>query len=762
MKKIIFPVIALIIFTNSAFSQCSQALWTNPSFEGPTPAQPHVLPPNWSNCNGTTSDTQPGNWGVNLPPTNGSTYIGLVAAPGWQETASQFINPCLTAGTTYTFTVDMTTFDEQSTSGVCDGYLYLWAGSLTQSGSACDFSELVWQSPLLPGNMASWQTYTISFTPSNNWCSLTFQAIEFNCPSSSFYVLLDNLSPINPLSLSPSQTNTTCAGNDGSASVTPTGGSGPYTYAWTPNVSSTNTASSLTAGNYSVTVTDSIGCSAVQNFTITGPQPINPIINNPSPSICPGETVTMTVSSTGGSGLVTYVWSPSGLSGNTLTVSPSTTTTYQVVATDSTGCSDTASTTITVISNINASAGPDVVLSCTTTTDTLDGTGSTSGLTYSWSGPGIVSGGSTTTPSVNQPGTYILTVSAGNCSDTDTVTVTQNISTPVASAGVNDTLNCITTSLNLDASGSTGNNLSFNWNGPGIVSGGNTATPAVNQGGTYIVTVTNTSSGCSDSDTVVIVNDNAAPATNAGTAADIDCNTPQVSLTGSPTGSGYTYSWTTTNGNIVSGGTSSTAVVDAGGTYYLTVTGSNGCTAADSVTVNEIAGPVASFSANPVSGVWPLPVSTTNNSTGNGITYDWSFGDGNTSSAFEPSNVYNNPGTYPLTLIVTSAEGCVDSMTIYISVFEPYYILIPNVFSPNGDGANDVFEILNTGIIDFHISIYDRWGLLMHEYTDPAGYWDGKREGKEAPDGTYYYILHFTRQYDNLPMEFTGTVTLMR
>lgn len=762
MKNFISLLSLVLVFSNSAYTQCSQALWTNPSFEGPLPAQPHVLPPDWNNCNGTTSDTQPGNWGVNLPPTDGSTYIGLVSAQGWQETASQYITPCLTAGVTYTFTIDMTTFDETSTPGVCDGYLYLWAGNLTIGGSACDFSELVWQSALLPGSQNSWSTQTISFTPTQNWCSLTFQAIDDGCATGSFYVLVDNLSPINPLSLAPSQTNTTCAGNDGSATVTPSGGTGTYTYAWTPNVSSTNTASNLSAGNYSVTVTDGAGCSATQAFTITGPTPIDPVINNPSTTICPGQTVTMTVSSTGGSGTVTYVWTPPGISGNTLTVSPSTTTSYQVVATDGTGCTDTTSTTITVVTSLVSDAGPDVILSCTNPTSTLDGTGSTSGSTYSWSGPGIVSGGTTTTPTVNQPGMYILTVSAGSCSEVDTVIVTQNINAPVADAGTGDTLTCATTSLNLDATGSTGSNLSYSWSGPGIVSGGNTATPTINVSGTYTVTVTNTVSGCVSTDVVVIVNNTIPPLTNAGSGANLDCNNPQATLTGSPTGSGYTYNWTTANGNIVSGGTNSSAIVNAAGTYYLTVTGTNGCTATDSVVVTSSPNPVASFTLTPTSGSYPLTVTTDNLSTGTGLIYSWNFGDGNTSSAFEPGNIYPDPGTYPVTLLVTDVNGCMDSMSVIVNVFEPYYLFIPNVFSPNGDGANDVFEVLSTGVTDFDVEIYNRWGQLMYGYTDVSGYWDGKKEGKEAPDGTYYYVIHLTIQVTGEAKVFTGTVTLIR
>ena len=113
MKSLLRFMTFLILFTYSfnIFSQCQTTNWANPSFEGT--AQPHVLPPSWSNCNGTTSDTQPGSWGITTPATNGSTWAGLVSASGWNETASQVFTPCLNAGQTYNFTIDILKVDEK-------------------------------------------------------------------------------------------------------------------------------------------------------------------------------------------------------------------------------------------------------------------------------------------------------------------------------------------------------------------------------------------------------------------------------------------------------------------------------------------------------------------------------------------------------------------------------------------------------------------------------------------------------------------------
>jgi gliding motility-associated-like protein len=90
---------------------------------------------------------------------------------------------------------------------------------------------------------------------------------------------------------------------------------------------------------------------------------------------------------------------------------------------------------------------------------------------------------------------------------------------------------------------------------------------------------------------------------------------------------------------------------------------------------------------------------------------------------------------------VTNAGGCVDTVQTIVTVLEG--ILIPNVFSPNGDGTNDEFFIPNSGLKEYKIEIYDRWGVLIFESTAPEIHWDGRStSGNLCTDGTYYYILH--------------------
>src|SRR5439155_4229846 len=106
-----------------------------------------------------------------------------------------------------------------------------------------------------------------------------------------------------------------------------------------------------------------------------------------------------------------------------------------------------------------------------------------------------------------------------------------------------------------------------------ILSGGNTATPLVDQPGTYTLTVTDPVNGCSSSAAVVVTQDLTKPDVSAGAApAPLTCTTTQVSLNGSSTTTGAAFSWATTDGHIVSGANAATPLVDAPGTYTLTVT----------------------------------------------------------------------------------------------------------------------------------------------------------------------------------------------
>ncbi|PIQ16733.1 MAG: hypothetical protein COW67_01300 [Flavobacteriales bacterium CG18_big_fil_WC_8_21_14_2_50_32_9] len=138
------------------------------------------------------------------------------------------------------------------------------------------------------------------------------------------------------------------------------------------------------------------------------------------------------------------------------------------------------------------------------------------------------------------------------------------------------------------------------------------------------------------------------------------------------------------------------------------------------------------------------------------VTYNWNTGDND-------SVISNLPvGTYNLT--INDASGCVNSDTINVLDLEiecDFFIFIPNVFTPNGDGQNDEFLIHLKGLKIINLEIYNRWGLKLFETSDISQGWDGRtNSGSEVSDGTYFYILNY-KNNDKRQVE-NGTLTLLR
>lgn len=149
--------------------------------------------------------------------------------------------------------------------------------------------------------------------------------------------------------------------------------------------------------------------------------------------------------------------------------------------------------------------------------------------------------------------------------------------------------------------------------------------------------------------------------------------------------------------------------------------------------------------------------------------WEWDFGDGGTSSFEDPFHTYDSVGNYTVTLITTSPDGCLDTATKEIVVSEG--LIIPNVFTPNGDGMNDVFTLRNSNISEFKLEVYNRWGNLIYTTVAPEVSWDGRTTaGIEAPAGTYFWTVSaslatgnaFTTNASEHPFKETGTVTLIR
>ena len=237
---------------------------------------------------------------------------------------------------------------------------------------------------------------------------------------------------------------------------------------------------------------------------------------------------------------------------------------------------------------------------------------------------------------------------------------------------------------------------------------------------------------------------------------------PTTTLSAISSNTAVTYAWTgPTATSIISGSNTATPTIGNTGSYTVIATDAiSGCTNTASGAVAQ--GTInAAFSANPTTGIAPLSVAFTDLSTG-ASTYNWTFGDGSAvSTSTNPTNTYTTNGTYTVTLLITSGT-CVDTATTIIIVENGLTLEIPNVFTPNGDGINDLFTILSTGVKEIDLQIFNRWGQKLYAFNGPKAAWDGLSEsGARVPDGTYFFFVRATG-FDNKSIEKQGTVNLFR
>jgi gliding motility-associated-like protein len=142
----------------------------------------------------------------------------------------------------------------------------------------------------------------------------------------------------------------------------------------------------------------------------------------------------------------------------------------------------------------------------------------------------------------------------------------------------------------------------------------------------------------------------------------------------------------------------------------------------------------------------------------------WDFGDRNTSPSPNPQeHTYADTGTYKIRLIVTNSL-CKDSTSEIVRITLPTTLYVPNTFSPNGDGVNDVFKAEGDGITKFEMMVYDRWGQMVFYSTDINKGWDGKVNGGSEVSvlDTYVYVINITAFANKHDYTYRGTVNLIK
>ena len=158
------------------------------------------------------------------------------------------------------------------------------------------------------------------------------------------------------------------------------------------------------------------------------------------------------------------------------------------------------------------------------------------------------------------------------------------------------------------------------------------------------------------------------------------------------------------------------------------------------------------------------PIQFNNISTGDIVSYNWDFGDGSPefNGPNAPDHTYNAIGTYTISLTVEDLYGCFDTYSETIEITKGYEIILPNGFTPNGDGINETIRPVTICMTEIKMSIYDTWGSLIYAETSDDIYgWDGTIDGKPAENGNYIMVVTATT-YNGAVIELNGPVTLIK
>ncbi len=392
-----------------------------------------------------------------------------------------------------------------------------------------------------------------------------------------------------------------------------------FTYLWTG--SSTNqTLDVNTTGTYFVTISDGNSCTATDDIDIT--VNANPIIDLGSDSTVCADAVPVTLDA--GSGF-TYLWTGGSIN---QTLDVNTTGTYFVTISDGNSCTATDDIDITVNANPIVDLGADSTICADAVPVNLD---AGAGFTYLWTG-----GSTNQTLDVNITGTYSVTISDGNtCTATDDVDITVNAN-PVIDLGADSTICADAAPVILDA----GAGFTYLWTG-----GSTNQTLDVNTTGTYFVTITKGNSCTATDDIDITVNAN--PIIDLGSDSTVCADAVPVTL---DAGSGFTYLWT-------GGSTNQTLDVNVTGTYFVTITDGNTCTATDDIDITVNTNPVVDLGADSTICADAVPVTL---DAGAGFTYLWTGG--STNQILD----VNTTGTYFVT--ITDGNTCTATNDVDITV----------------------------------------------------------------------------------------------
>ena len=668
---------------------------------------------------------------TNLNTTNGATVIATPTATITYNILGTDLNGC-TGATTSTViihplpiigvtAVDSTFCNGQSTTITATGATnYLWSPS---TGLSATSGNTVMANPITS------TTYSITGTDLNG------------CQAQNIIPVTIYSLPV--ISISPN-TPSICPGDFATLVVT-----GAVNYLWSTNaLGNAISVNPIVNTAYSVIGTDANGCTATVTTLVT----INPVpviyATALQPTICDGLSTTITAS-----GAIDYTWSPStGLSattGSIVTASPLSPMTYTIVGTNATGCKDTTTVTIDINPLPVAVAGTDENI-CLGSAAQLNASG---GTTYQWSPASVLNNPAIANPIASPSVTTSFIVVVGNqfgCFKNDTMNVIVH-ALPVVDAGSSKVV-CYPNATNLSGTGA----IYYYWTPADYLNDTSLQSPVCVPLNSITYTLFGYDSmGCSASDTVSVKL--MKPFQVVASPDAMICVNDFIQLNAS---GGYSYSWTPVDGLDNASIPNPTAAPIVTTTYIVYSTDGVCFNSADTVVINVNQLPIiyAGADAEIIYGqTYQL------NAYSNGGTILWeppTFLDCNTCQ-FPVASHVNIPITYKLT--VTDSLGCKAEDYVKINLACSDDVLyVPDAFTPNADGKNDVFKIRTYGLSQVTaFRVFNRWGEMVFETYDVNDGWDGTWQGKLCTPAVYVWYIQGTCA-NGFELKKKGNVTLIR
>lgn len=512
----------------------------------------------------------------------------------------------------------------------------------------------------------------------------------------------DSATIVSPSTLSATitdSTNISCyKANDGEATVLATGGTTPYSYLWNDG-QTTPTATNLSAGLQSVTVTDNQGCTASASVTLTQPDSLTLSQVN-IPTICIGSNATLSATVAGGTPAYTYNWAayPSDPSLNASqanpTVSPTVSTDYTLTLTDVNGCMavfPAISVPVNLPLNIAANAvGPAGICPGDSTIIAYSATGGDGDYHFSSnlpSNPALASEITVTPPSTT---TYNITVTDGCGTPPASTSIDIEVfALPVPSFTSDPMEGCIPLEVNFINTST--NAVSYQWHLKDFTGANVTSSNSVNpihtfteDGDYYTQLIATSAEGCKD--------------TLTSSSPIIVHPLPDVDFEYTPKTTDLLNAW-------------------------------------------------VEFE----------------DQTDDAVNWYWNFGDGESSTEQHPEHLYTDTGEFYVWLTTVSQYGCIDSAEAIVKVTPNIFVYIPNAFTPNGDGLNDEFMASTYGMdnLEFTMRIFSRSGEQLFFTRQQHVGWDGTFKGNIVPAGVYVYSIDYGNG-DQKFQHFSGKFNLVR